>query len=256
MAKNKIVFWLFATLLLLISFKYLDPIKGLVLNYSHNAQIYIILTKNKLYNKIKTHFNQVKQIEELQKQVDILKPSSFQVVTFATKLNQLLDESNLTKFNPMLKLSRTISYEKLDNPLRIWLEVPNYNPNKEYGLIFNGYTAGIIYEKYNKPLAHLQLDKKVVFSVLVGKSKQIAVIFGNGSNLIIKHIPSQTEIKVGDQVVTSGKDGLFYEGIKVGEISDIKKENNYLIATITPYMTNKRPNFFYAIDLNNTIIPN
>lgn len=249
MPKNKIVFGLFVSFLLLISLKYFDPIKEHILEYSNSAKLYVSKKTDFIKKKIQLHFEQTEQIKELKKQVEVLRPLSDQSLVFATKLNQLLNESNLTSFNPTHKLSQVISYEKLDNPLRLWIEIPSYDPAKKYGLIYNGFTAGVVYPKFKKPLAYLQTDEKVLFSVFVGVENEIAVIFGNKKGLIIKYIPTKTNIKIGDEVVTSGKDGLFYEGIKVGKIVKIEIKNEYKIAIVDPYMKHDKPNFFYAIDL-------
>jgi len=156
----------------------------------------------------------------------------------------------LTSYNPNLKLSRVISYEELDNPNRVWIEFSDFDKNRSYGLIHKGFTAGVIYTKEDKPLAHMLLDKRVVFSVLVGSNRLLGVAFGNEKNLLIKYIPSDEEIYIGDEVITSGSDNLFYEGIKVGKVISITTKNIYKIATVEPYMKVKKPNFFYVVDVN------
>jgi rod shape-determining protein MreC len=249
MPKNKLVFGFIATFILIFSLKYSSYFKQYVIEKTNNIRLYVVQTKDEINNKINKHIRQAKHIEKLQKQVNLLQPSADKAIYFASKLNQLLNESNLTSFNPSHHLSRVISYEHIDNPLRMWIELPKYNPNKRYGLVHNGFTAGIVYPKFQKPLAYLQLDQKVLFSVLVGEEKEIAVIFGNKKNMLIKYIPSDINIKLGDEVITSGKDGLFYEGVKVGKIIDIKEKSSYKIATVQPYLKNMKPNFFYAIDI-------
>jgi rod shape-determining protein MreC len=146
-----------------------------------------------------------------------------------------------------------IAYEELDNPFRMWIEYPNFDRNRSYGLVHKGFTAGIVYSKFDKALAHLQLDKRVVFSVLIGSDKLLGVLFGNEKNLLIKYIPAHANVKIGDEVVTSGSDNLFYEGIKVGKVVEIKTKNIYKIAIVEPYMKVKKPNFFYIVDLTQTI---
>ncbi len=234
--------------ILFLSFNYLNPFRDQVLNLSNGIKLFFIKQSDRITGNIQKHFNQYDQIKTLEKQIDALKPSALLSPVFATKLNQLLDESNLTAYNPSLSLARAISYKELDNPLKIWIDFPKFDKNSSYGLIYKGNTAGVVHSNQGRALAYLQLDKKVVFSVLIGPKRLLGVIFGNKKNLLIKYIPAHADIKIGDEVITSGSDDLFYEGIKVGKIVDIKTKNIYKIATIEPYMKSKKPNFFYVVD--------
>lgn len=249
MIKKKSVLVLTFLALIILSLNYSNYLKSKVLGFSNSAKVFFIEQSYRVNSSVQKHFRQKQQIKLLQKQVETLKPTAKLSVLFATKLNQLLDESNLTAYNPNLKLSRVIAYEKLDNPFRVWIDFPSYEENSSYGLIHKNFTAGIIYPKFNKPLAHLQLDKRVIFSVLIGESRQLGVISGNKKNLLIKYIPLQVDVKIGDEIVTSGVDKLFYEGVKVGKVVDIKVESIYKVATVEPYMKVKKPNFLYVVDL-------
>jgi len=250
MPKNKLVLGIFFITLLFLSVNYLNPFKNQVLTVSNDIKLFFLNQYNRVSSNIQRHFRQTEQIKALQKELDLLKEPAELSSTFAIKLNQLLDEANLTSYNPQLKLARVISYEELDNPNRVWIDFTDFDKNRSYGLIHKGYTAGVVYPKADKPLAYIQLDKRVVFSVLVGESKLLGVAFGNDKNLIIKYIPSDKEVKIGDEVITSGSDKLFYEGIKVGKVVSITTKNIYKIATVKPYMKYKKPNFFYVVDVN------
>ncbi len=249
MIKRKFIFGLTFFVLIVFSLNYSNYLKSQILQFSNEIRNFFIEQSYRVNSSIQRHFRQKQQIKLLEKQVEILKPTAELSALFAAKLNQLLDESNLTAYNPKLHLSRVIAYEKLNNPFKMWLEFPSYEKNASYGLIHKDFTAGIVYPKFNKPLAHLQFDKKVVFSVLIGKDKHLGVIYGNEKNLLIKYIPSLVDINIGDEVVTSGADRLFYEGVKVGKVVDIRVKNIYKIAVVEPYMKVKKPNFLYVVDL-------
>ena len=252
MSKNKFVLGLLFVALLFLSFNYSQPLRSHVLSASNGTKLFFINQFDRIKANIQRHIRQKEQIKELQKQVeDLQKPAELSSV-FARKLNQLLDESNLTNYNPDLKLSRVISYEELDNPFRLWIDFPSFDKNRSYGIIYKGHTAGVIYPKFEKPLAYLQFDKRVVFSVLIGENKLLGVIYGNKKNMLIKYIPSHEDVKIGDEVITSGSDKLFYEGVKVGKVLKIEKKGIYKVATVKPYAENKKPKFFYVIELEKT----
>lgn len=48
---------------------------------------------------------------------------------------------------------------------------------------------------------------------------------GTGYGVLIRYVPSETEVIKNDWVITSGLDGIFPEGILVGYVSDIKEGN-------------------------------
>lgn len=250
MPKNRVVLGFVFIALLFLSFNYLNPFKNQILSFSNTIKLLFVSEYDRISGNIQRHFRQKEQIKTLQKEVESLRIPAQLSSVFATKLNQFLDESNLTSYEPYLQLSRIIAYEELDNPYRMWIEFSDFDKNRSYGLIHKGFTAGVVYPRDDKPLAYLQLDKRVVFSVLIGSDRLLGVLFGNEKNLLIKYIPSHADINIGDEVITSGSDNLFYEGIKVGKVVDIQIKNIYKIATVEPYMKVKKPNFFYIVDVN------
>ncbi len=250
MTKNRLLAASFFLLLVIFSLNYTDTLRGKFLDISNSIRLYIMQKSQLINSTIKRHFEQKEQIKTLQDEIEKLESQAKLSTLFATKLNQLLDEANLSKFNPSLYLTRAIAYEQLDNPFKIWVDFPSYDGESSYGLIYKNFTAGVVYPKLNRPLAYLQLHKRVKFLVLVGKEKQLGLLSGNEKDLQIRYIPVQADIKIGDEVVTSGADRLFYEGIKVGKVVEIEVDKIYKTATVTPYVDIKKPNFFYIIKLN------
>jgi len=73
--------------------------------------------------------------------------------------------------------------------------------------------------------------------------------FGHDNLLEIKYIPNYENPKIGDEVITSGNDNLFYEGIKVGKVIAVEKKDMYKIATLKPYANPKDAQFLYAVEV-------
>ena len=169
-------------------------------------------------------------------------------VSYQKELEKLLKETNLNYHHPSLFLVRTLSFEKISNYTRLWVDFKNFDKNKIYGLIYKGYVAGMIKEKDGNPLAFLEIDPSFAISVYVGKFKAQGVIFGNDTNMIVKYIQKFNTIKVGDEVETSGKDGIFPIGIKIGKVTKIKEKELYNEATVEPYIKPNQAKYFYAID--------
>ena len=68
------------------------------------------------------------------------------------------------------------------------------------------------------------------------KSPGIIVTAENEDSLQIKFIPILAEIKEGDEVITSGMDNVFYEGLKVGVVTEVTTLADMKIAKVRPYI--------------------
>ncbi len=240
-----------AFLLVFIAFFYKNQhtITQKVLNFSNEVKVLFMTQKENFIETISTHFNQQKQIEVLEKKIKELEPKASLSVAFASKLNHLLKETDLQAYHPQLHLIQVLGYERMQDKDRLWIEFPLFQKDKNYGLIYQGFTAGIIREQFGQPLAILQSSKESLFSVFIGKNQIQGIAFGGGENMQIKYIPSYENPQVNDEVITSGNDKIFYEGIKVGKVISIEKKDMYKIATVKPYVSLKGAQFFYAVEV-------
>ena len=101
--------------------------------------------------------------------------------------------------------------------------------------------------KNGKSLGLLQGDSKCIFSVYIGDQKNPGVIFGNKSDMVVRYIPTWMNVKIGDEVYTSGLDNIFFEGVKVGKVTGVVKEEAYTSAIVQPYANISVPGYFHII---------
>ncbi|KIM10078.1 MAG: hypothetical protein KU37_11905, partial [Sulfuricurvum sp. PC08-66] len=105
---------------------------------------------------IDKHFNQAQMIENLQAQNVQYQQDRLFLESIATEYSELLaaNESRMS-FRTHVILGRAVSYAKFGERSKVWLEIPDYNPEKMYGLVVEGKSAGIVVERLGKPLALL-----------------------------------------------------------------------------------------------------
>jgi len=206
----------------------------------YNLKTYVI-------NQINEHFNQIDEIERLRKENLELQKSAVLLSTFAHELDQVLLDKNSSKFEPDIQLIRAISYVNVRDYNKFWVEFDDFNASQIYGLIKDGHTVGILTANNSRPQAIMQNDTKSLFSVYVGDEQIPGFATGDGRNLIVKYIPKWFNPKVGDEVVTSGLDEIFFAGVGVGKIEKVIDEDLYKSAVIKPYATVKLPAFLYVI---------
>ncbi len=200
-------------------------------------------------DSIDEHFRQQSSIIDLREKLDMYKETHLISQQVAVELNQLFQENNSSlKTKPEVELVRSISYAKFGDHNKIWLDMPDFNTSKVYGLTANELTAGIVVASKGQALALLNGDIKSSYAVYIGENKAPGIVHGNNEELlIVDFVPTWIPIKVGDEVLTSGLDRLFFEGLKVGVVVKIEQAQGYRNATIKPYYNASNPNYFHVI---------
>jgi len=246
MIKNRYFLLILAIVLLLIKYNFNALLKEPVLGATYEIKSEYISIVEGIKDFIQRHIDQEKTIQRLKKEVKQLRKSADLSVAFAGKLRSILkDKSSL--YNPELNITRAVSYVKLADYNKVWLDFKAKKKDKIYGLMYQGYTAGIAMPRDGKTLGLLQGDSKCIFSVYIGDKKIPGVVFGDKDDMLIRYIPAWMKVKKGDEVYTSGLDGIFFEGIKVGYVSEITKEESYISATVKPYAKVLVPGYFHIV---------
>jgi len=199
--------------------------------------------------QINRHFFQAQHIATLEEKLQKYENNHLVMQQLASEVNDLFKENHSKlRTDPKVQLVRTISYEKFGNLNKIWLEIPDYNSSKIYGLTYNELVAGIVISKNKRPLGLLNKDIKSSYAVYVGEKKAPGIAHGNNAdNLIVKFIPAWFNLNIGDEVITSGLDEIFFKGLKVGTVISITKSQGYQNAVIKPYYQANKPNYFHMI---------
>lgn len=250
MIKNRLVLIATIGIILYMSVNFSAVVREKVISFPLSIKSYILRQQENIITEFTTLFNQKKQILVLQEELKTCQKTATLSVAFAAKLNHFLKENGLQPYEPGLYPVQGLSYVKLGDFSMMWLDFPEYNRTMIYGLLYKGYAAGIIDDKNGKPIARLLTNNKMIFSVAIGKGKHLGVAFGEKDFLRVKYVPSYSNIAIGDEVITSGNDNIFYEGVKVGEVVHIQATNLYKTALVKPYAELNQPEFFYAVDIH------
>ncbi|EOI0503937.1 rod shape-determining protein MreC [Campylobacter coli] len=246
--KNKLIFVLILFFLVFISFYYGGLLKknALIVNDVVLEKIYGV--KDFITESFSKHFNQAEQIEQLKARNHELEYAAVLTTSFANQLNHILEDKNSTRYLPQVSLARAISYVRLNDYKRLWLDLAKVSPNKNKGLIYKGYTIGIAINKEGRAMALLQGDEQCVFSVYVGKNKAPGLVQGEDGKMKVKFIPKWAKINIGDEILTSGLDNIFFSDVPVGIVSAIEDEDMYQSVEVKPYASINIPAYLYVVD--------
>jgi len=241
---KKILFFLIA-ILIAIAFYFKTQIKNTVLFSFNFIKKEIISSYDTIKFELDSYFNQANQIR-------ILKKENKNYQDYIESIYPLLNNyKKLKEFklinNPKVTFTQTISYANLPDMTSIYVDYSDKNFTHPEGLMYNNLVAGIVTKSFkNYSLALLNTNSDTSYTVFIGKAKIPGIAFG-GEEMKIKYIPKYKKIEVGDLVVTSGLDKIFYEGIKVGKITSVIQKKLYQEAIIKPFYNSYHPNFFYVV---------
>ena len=256
---NKSLYFLF--IIIFVSFL----ISKYVFNFSFYDKILFTQNNVKLFyqqqiefleNNLNQHFGQVELIKSLTKENTKLKLENALLDNTKKEYKSLLKLNKLKKENLSLITARMISFVNMSSTSKIWIDFPNFNPSKIYGLIYGDYVAGIVSNENNQAIALLNKDKSCSYSVSIGKKNILGIMVGGASklsqNIVIDFIQPWKNINIGDEVKTSGLDGVFVSNIKVGKVIKIEKIRGYKKAIVKPYIESGIGlKYFYILDIVN-----
>jgi len=195
--------------------------------------------------------NQAKKIKELKNENFLLKQNLLKLKAFYEdckdlKRFQFIKDSHLT-------FTKTISYASLPDFSKIYIDYVSKDNFFPKGLVYNNLAAGVVVKNFNNySLALLNSNEKTSYTVFIGRDKIPGIFYGKVN--LIKYIPKFKNIKLGDLVITSGLDGVFYKGAKVGVITKIIQKKLYQEAKIKLFYNDLEPNFFYVVEKRKILI--
>lgn len=235
------------TILLIASSFLSQKVKFALIQTSKNSLALYYNVGEYFSNLYTEHFKQVQEIQKLKARNVELEKYSILFDYYKSELNELLSQKGILKQDPNIKLLRVLSYINIEDYNKFWVNFPEFNPEKIYGVIYNNQSAGIIVSNNKQPMLILQNDPKSLFSVVIGNEKIPGVAQGNGQEVIIKYIPKWLNPQIGDEVFTSGLDGVFFEGVFVGQVTEILDEDLYKSVKISTGIEKQVPIYIYTV---------
>jgi rod shape-determining protein MreC len=238
---KKIVFFLLVAIVIATNTFKLDQtiFKGLN-NINNNFKSYFINKFIDIQSQIDTHFFQKETINKLKEKNALLEKQNISLKKQSSK-TIVSDISEFIKVN-------VLSYVTFNDYTKVWVDYTPINDNL-LGLIYDNNAVGVLQKKDNKSIAYLNGDQKCNYTVFIGENKIPAIIhpIKNSNNLNAKYIPLWSDIKVGDNVITSGLDKIFFEGLEVGKVLKIVHKPDSLEAIIKTNINvlNKKTFFIY-----------
>lgn len=215
----------------------------------NNIKLAYIEKIEKIEASIDRHFNQSKKIKELISKNEELEKYKLLYNELSNKYNNI--EQFKQDSDPLKKVNivNVLSYSKYDDFTKVYINTGDLNTTemKIGGLIIDNYAAGILVKDQGKLIGLLNGNKKSNYAVYIGKAKAPGITHSvkNKKQILVRFIPNWLEIAVDDEVYTSGMDGIFFEGLKVGKVVSIKRIGDTQEAVVEPYAHTSNSSLYY-----------
>ena len=244
---SKFKIFLLLGVFVFISLRYGTEARNIIGGINNKILTTYVELKNKFEEEINEHISQREEIVRLRAENQKLQKSAILSIAFAGKLNDLLKENNSTAYRPDISLVKSIGYVNLNDYGKVWIDFKDFDQSRIYGLLHQGYAAGIVVQNDGLPQGLLLTDPKSIFSVYIGSAKMQGVAYGNRKEVLVKYISQWLQPKVGDEVMTSGLDKIFFEGIKVGVVTEVIEEESSKTVVVKPHVTPSVPAYMHII---------
>ena len=184
-------------------------------------------------NTTKNHFNLYKNYEELKKENFALKNKISNeefLLLENTQLRKLIDEQIVSENN--LVSSRVIIDEKSPYNNSFIINSGSNKKIKNGMAVLDGknFIGRIVDVNFFSSRVLLISDLNSKIPVVVNPSGNHAILSGHGKeNPTLDYLPKNHQIKNGNKIYTSGKEGIFSPGIPIGEAKIIKDRVEVLL---------------------------
>ena len=221
-----------------------DSIKTLVLNAKEGISLG--------YQK---YLNQASSIESYKAKLQDYEKLKLQLLHTQSELDALsvFDTQHSFHNDASFLPARIYSYVGMGDYNRVWInfDAKDYPKDRIFGIVRDNMVLGIALIDGQKVMGFFNGDKKSAYSVHIGDEKVPAIVHNSAlssNRVTADFIPLWHKVKVGDQVRTSGMDGIFIEGILVGEVSAVNTDFGYISAEIKPYAQSSTLGYVWLVD--------
>jgi len=79
-------------------------------------------------------------------------------------------------------------------------------------------------------------DPISAIDAFVHRTRVRGIVKGSGGGCTMEYIEQNSDISIGDKVISSGKEGFFPKGVIVGTVTNIETKGSFLSAQVSPFV--------------------
>ena len=237
-------FSLFALTILAIVFLFLETVDSKPLNHLRSFVSDVIYRGSSIVSypskgfsatvgSVKSHVSLYKNYKEIKEENSQLKEKINEtdfLLLENTQLRKLIDEQ---ASSPSNFVSARVMLDKQSPYLNSFIINSGSNKKIKNGMaVLDGknFIGRIVDVNFFSSRVLLISDLNSKIAVLIEPSGHHAILNGRGAkNPTLEYLPIDHNVKEGDKVYTSGKEGIFFPGIPIGEVNTKKDATNVIM---------------------------
>jgi len=79
-------------------------------------------------------------------------------------------------------------------------------------------------------------DPVSAVDAFIHRTRVRGIVKGTGAGCAMEYIEQNSDVSVGDKVISSGKEGFFPKGVIIGTVSDIETKGSFISAQVSPFV--------------------
>ena len=79
-------------------------------------------------------------------------------------------------------------------------------------------------------------DPVSAVDAFIHRTRVRGIVKGEGGGCVMEYIEQNSDISVGDKVISSGKEGFFPKGVIIGTVSNIETKGSFISARVSPFV--------------------
>jgi rod shape-determining protein MreC len=211
----------------LLAFNSLTCFKNSAQKISKPHLSFIGLVKRELSGIIFYHRNMI-QAEKLQNDIDLLRWRLFDLRELIQENSRLKSLFNFKQKSPLRLVAARVIGRSIDSwSSSVVIDKGKYNGIKSGMVVISpeGLVGTIVESMDDTSKVLLINDPNQGISSIIQRSRQEGLVSGTlGTNLIMRYLPEDAQIVVGDIVITSELSQIYPKGILVGRVVNIGRE--------------------------------
>lgn len=169
--------------------------------------------------------------------------SSYELIEENKRLKNLLNLKETKK--EIVTIAKVIQRGSNKFFKTIWIDKGNNHGVKKDMVVItlNGLIGKVIFTSANFSEVLLLTDSNFSVAVRVERTRLEGIVSGTGANnlCILRYVPLEEDVIIGDSLITSGMDGIFPQGIKVGVVGKIEKKVGFTQnIEVIPYQSDSK----------------
>ncbi len=240
-----------------------DPLSNVVLTITYYPQMFVHYVTGEavgVWNRYVALYKVNNENEILRMEINKLKEEKHHL------LEAKLQNSRLKQ---LLELKSNTSYPVVaanvigGSPSSIRNEVVIIDKGKNEGIevgmpvaINNGIVGRVILAGDKSSEVMLITDPISSIDAYVLRNRARGIVKGGGEGCVMEYIESLSDVEVGDQIISSGKDGFYPKGVTVGKVTEVKSDGGLVKALLEPQVNLNSLEEVVVILKSNSIVLN